>query len=167
MIWPGQPRRAMPEKVEILVLDFDGVLTDNRVWVDQDGRESVAANRSDSLRLNILREKGVQVFVISKETNPVVAARCRKLNIPYIQGEDDKETALKKLLSGQSVDPAHVVYCGNDVNDLPCFPLVGWAVAVADSVPEVVRQADFVLSRSGGHGAVRELCELILTGNQF
>jgi YrbI family 3-deoxy-D-manno-octulosonate 8-phosphate phosphatase len=167
MVWPGKPRRPMPEKIEILVMDFDGVLTDNRVWVDQDGREMVAGNRSDSLWLNMLREKGVQVFVISKETNPVVAARCRKMNIPYIQGEDDKETSLKKLLSEQGVNQAHAVYCGNDVNDLPCFPLVGWAVAVADSVPEVVRQADHVLSQSGGHGAVRELCELILTGHRF
>ena len=162
MVWPGAPRRPRPEKVELLVLDFDGVLTDNRVWVDQDGREMVAANRSDSLWLNMLREKGVQVFVISKETNPVVAARCRKMNVPYIQGEDSKATALKKLLADQNVHPAQAVYCGNDVNDLPCFPLVGWAVAVADSVPDVVRQADFVLSRTGGHGAVRELCELIL-----
>jgi N-acylneuraminate cytidylyltransferase len=167
MVWPGKPRRSMPEKVQLLVLDFDGVLTDNRVWVDQDGHESVAANRSDSLWLNILREKGVEVFVISMETNPVVAVRCRKMNIPYIQGEDDKETALKKLLLERGVDPAHAVYCGNDVNDLPCFPLVGWAVVVADSVPEVVRQADYVLTRPGGHGAVRELCELILSGNRF
>jgi len=167
MIWPGQPRRTMPGKVEILVMDFDGVLTDNRVWVDQDGRELVAANRSDSLWLNMLREKDVQVFVISKETNPVVAARCRKMNIPYIQGEDNKENALEKLLADLGIDPAHAVYCGNDINDLPCFPLVGWAVAVADSVPDVMRQADFVLSRPGGHGAVRELCELILSKNKL
>jgi YrbI family 3-deoxy-D-manno-octulosonate 8-phosphate phosphatase len=167
MIWPGQPRRALPGKVKILVLDFDGVLTDNRVWMDQNGNESVVANRSDSLWVDMLREKGVQVFVISKETNPVVAARCRKMNIPCIQGEDSKETALKKLLVEKGIDPAQAVYCGNDVNDLPCFPLVGWAVAVADSVPEVVRQADFVLNTPGGRGAVRELCEIILTGNRF
>jgi N-acylneuraminate cytidylyltransferase len=167
MVWPGRPRRTVPEKVQLLVLDFDGVLTDNRVWVDQDGRETVVANRSDSLWLNILREKGVQVFVISKETNPVVAARCRKMNIPYIQGEGDKEAALKKLLTERGVDPAHVVYCGNDVNDLPCFPLVGWAVAVADAVPDVLRQADFILSQPGGYGAVRELCESILTAGRY
>jgi len=166
MVWPGHPRRSKPEKVQLLILDFDGVLTDNRVWVDQDGREMVAANRSDSLWLNILREKGIQVYVISKETNPVVAARCRKMNIPYIQGEDDKESALKKLFVDGGFNPAHAVYCGNDENDLPCFPHVGWAVAVADASPNVLRQADFVLSRPGGHAAVRELCELILTGNR-
>jgi YrbI family 3-deoxy-D-manno-octulosonate 8-phosphate phosphatase len=165
MIWPGSPRRSMPGKVEILILDFDGVLTDNRVWVDQDGRESVVAYRSDSLWLNLLREKGVQVFVLSKETNPVVAARCRKMNIPCIQGEDNKEIALQKLLIEHGVVPENAVYCGNDVNDLPCFRLVGWAVAVADSNPEVARQADYVLSRPGGYGAVWELCEMIIAGN--
>jgi N-acylneuraminate cytidylyltransferase len=164
MVWPGAPHRPRPEKVELLVLDFDGVLTDNRVWVDQDGREMVAANRSDSYGINLLRQAGVETVVISKETNPVVTTRCRKMNIPCIQGEDNKEITLKKLMVDQGIKPAHAVYCGNDLNDLPCFPLVGWAVAVADSVPEVVRQADFVLKRPGGHGAVRELCELILAG---
>ncbi|HEX7621806.1 MAG TPA: acylneuraminate cytidylyltransferase [Anaerolineales bacterium] len=167
MVWPGGRRRALPRKIDLLVLDFDGVLTDNRVWVDQDGREMVAANRSDSLGINLLREAGVETVVISKETNPVVAARCRKMDVACIQGEDDKETALKKLLAGRGIDPANVVYCGNDSNDLPCFPLVGWAVAVADSVPEVVHEADFVLTQPGGHGAVRELCGLILSGNHL
>jgi YrbI family 3-deoxy-D-manno-octulosonate 8-phosphate phosphatase len=162
MVWPGHPRRVMPGKIQLLVLDFDGVLTDNRVWVDQDGREMVTANRSDSLGVNLLRQAGVETVVISKEINPVVAARCRKMNIACIQGEDDKEIALKKLLAERGVDPPNAVYCGNDVNDLPCFPLVGWAVAVADAMPEVVRQADYLLTRSGGGGAVRELCDLIL-----
>jgi N-acylneuraminate cytidylyltransferase len=159
---PGRRPRPMPDRVELLVLDFDGVLTDNRVWVDQDGREMVAANRSDSLWLGLLREKNIKVYVISKETNPVVAARCRKLDLPCIQGEDDKQAALEKVLRETGIDRAHTVYCGNDVNDLPCFPLVGWAVAVADAVPQVLRQADLALTKPGGHGAVRELCEMIL-----
>ncbi len=167
MVWPGRPRRSMPEKVQLLILDFDGVLTDNRVWVDQDGREMVAANRSDSLGINMLRQAGVETVIISKETNPVVAARCRKLNVPYIQGEDDKASALKKMLVERKIDASHVVYLGNDINDLPCFPLVGWAVAVADALPEVARQADYVLTRPGGRGAVRELCDLILDGGRF
>jgi N-acylneuraminate cytidylyltransferase len=168
MVWPGKARRAMPDKIELLLLDFDGVLTDNRVWVDQDGRESVAANRSDSYGIGLLRRAGVETMVISKETNPVVAARCGKMNVPFIQGEDDKATAVIKVLAERKVDPAHAIFVCNDVNDLPCFPLVGWAVAVADALPEVVRQADFVLTRSGGHAAVRELCDLILhkKGNQ-
>ena len=162
MVWPGKPPRRMPEVIRLLVLDFDGVLTDNRVWVDQDGREMVAANRSDSLGINRLRQAGVETVVISLETNPVVAARCRKMNIPWIQGENDKATALRKLLLERNVNANETVFLGNDVNDLPCFPLVGWAVAVADAMPEVVRQADSVLTRSGGQAAVRELCDLIM-----
>jgi N-acylneuraminate cytidylyltransferase len=162
MVWPGKAPRSMPEAVRLLILDFDGVLTDNRVWVDQDGREMVAANRSDSLGINRLRQAGVETVVISMETNPVVTARCRKMNIPWIQGENDKATALSKLLVERNVNASEAVFLGNDVNDLPCFPLVGWAVAVADAMPEVTRQADFILTRPGGHAAVRELCDLIM-----
>ena len=162
MVWPGKAPRRLPEKIELLVLDFDGVLTDNRVWVDQDGREMVAANRGDSYGIDLLRNMGVATVVISKETNPVVTARCKKMNVGCIQGEDDKAPALQKLLAERKIDPAHVVFCGNDLNDLPCFPLVGWAVAVADALPAVARQADYVLGRPGGYAAVRELCELIL-----
>jgi N-acylneuraminate cytidylyltransferase len=166
LVWPGPPRRPMPEDIQLLIMDFDGVLTDNRVWVDEDGQEMVAANRSDSLGLLHLRQAGLQAMVISMETNPVVAARCRKMKIPCIQGENDKATALKRLLAERGLDPQKCVFLGNDVNDLPCFPLVGWAVAVADSMPEVIEQADLVLRRRGGHAAVRELCDLILANRQ-
>jgi N-acylneuraminate cytidylyltransferase len=162
MVWPGKPPRRMPEAIRLLVIDFDGVLTDNRVWVDQDGREMVAANRSDSLGINRLRQAGVETVVISLETNPVVAARCRKMNVPWIQGENDKAAAIRKLLQERNINANEAVYLGNDVNDLPCFPLVGWAVAVADAMPEVAWQADSVLTRKGGRAAVRELCDLIL-----
>jgi N-acylneuraminate cytidylyltransferase len=162
MVWPGARRRPMPEKVELLVLDFDGVLTDNRVWVDQDGREMVAANRGDSYGIHLLRQAGVETVVLSKETNPVVAARCRKMDVACIQGQNDKASALKKLLAERKIEASRAVYVGNDVNDLPCFPLVGWSVAVADAEPEVARQADYVLRRPGGRGAVRELIDLIL-----
>jgi N-acylneuraminate cytidylyltransferase len=162
MVWPGKPPRRMPASPRLLVLDFDGVLTDNRVWVDEDGRERVAANRSDSLGINRLRQAGVETVVISTETNPVVAARCRKMNILCVQGSNDKASALRQVLRERNVDASETIFVGNDVNDLPCFPLVGWAVVVADGMPEVIRQADFVLARSGGHAAVRELCDLIL-----
>jgi YrbI family 3-deoxy-D-manno-octulosonate 8-phosphate phosphatase len=162
MVWPGSKRRPMPKNSTMLVLDFDGVLTDNRVWVDENGHESVAANRSDGFGIDLLRAAGVETVVISKEKNPVVQARCRKMNVLCLQGETDKASALRKLLIEHGMDPLDVIYCGNDINDLPCFPIGGWAVAVADALPEVTRQADFVLSKKGGHGAVRELCDLIL-----
>jgi YrbI family 3-deoxy-D-manno-octulosonate 8-phosphate phosphatase len=163
---PGQRRRPMPKQIKLVVLDFDGVLTDNRVWTDQDGREMVASNRSDSLGLGLIRSAGVQVQVISKEINPVVAARCKKIKVPCLQGVDDKASALKKLLADSKIDPACAVFVGNDLNDLPCFPVVGWSVAVADALPEVIRHADFVLTQRGGHGAVRELCDLLIRRNE-
>ncbi len=165
IVYPGRqgvPRRPMPERVELVIFDFDGVMTDNRVWVDGDGREMVAANRSDSLGLNAIRSAGIQAIVISTETNPVVAARCRKLKMEYVQGVDDKATLVRRLLEDRRIDPRQVIYLGNDTNDVPCFPLVGCAVVVADAQPAARRAADIVLGRAGGHGAVRELCDLLL-----
>lgn len=165
MVWPGKPRRPYPKRVKLLVMDFDGVVTDNRVLTDQDGKEAVMSNRSDSMGLDLLQKSGVLAFVISKETNPVVAARCKKLGIGCKQGIDDKATAFKELLAERGVAAEQVVFVGNDTNDLPCFPLAGCAVAVADSHPSVLREADQQLSLPGGYGAVRELCDLIMTIN--
>jgi N-acylneuraminate cytidylyltransferase len=137
-------------------------MTDNRVWTDSEGRETVVSDRGDGWGLARLREAGVDVVVLSTETNPVVEARCRKLSLPFVQGSADKASALKVLLAERRIDAAEVVYLGNDANDVPCFPLVGWALAVADSHPSARHQADRVLARPGGHGAVREACDLIL-----
>ena len=165
MVWPGRPRRSMPENIRLVVLDFDGVVTDNRVWTDEKGREVVAAYRSDSLIMHTMKKAGVAVIILSSETNPVVAARARKMGLDSIHGVglEDKAAVLRNLLEDRKIDPAQVVYIGNDINDLPCFDVVGWAVAVADALPEVLRAADYVLSKNGGHGAVRELCDLILS----
>ncbi len=162
IVWPGRRRRPMPPKISLLALDFDGVLTDNRVWTDETGREMVAASRGDGFGLAALQRAGVSVVVISKERNPVVAARCAKMLVRHFQGVDDKASLFRRLLAEEGFSPAETVFVGNDVNDLPVFPLAGWAVAVADAHERVRRQADFVLSRRGGHGAVRELCDLIL-----
>ena len=166
IVYPGHKRRPLPQPVELIVFDFDGVMTDNRVWVDQDGREMVAAYRSDNLGLLGLRRMGVRLIVLSTEANPVVAARCKKIKMDYIQSVDNKAARLKEYLAENQIDPAHVVYLGNDINDLPCFPLVGCAVVVADALPAARRAADIVLSRPGGHGAVRELCDLLLNRQQ-
>ena len=148
MVHPGSSKRPLPQQVDLLVLDFDGVMTDDRVWVDQDGHESVAANRRDGMGIAMLHKAGIPMVVLSTETNPVVAARCRKLNLPVIQGLSDKSAALQRLIQERQLDPAHVVYLGNDVNDLSCFPLVGCAVVVADAHPDVIPQADLVLISS-------------------
>jgi len=164
MVDPANQRRSLPSRVSMLVMDFDGVLTDNRVWVNDKGEESIAANRSDSLGLNILKEKtGIECLVISKERNLVVEARCRKMQVPVMQAVDDKAAALKKVISEKGLEPSEVIFMGNDTNDLPCFPIVGYTVAPADAHPDVARQADLVLTLTGGHGAVRELCDILLS----
>ncbi len=167
-ISPGHRRRPMPEKIDLLVLDFDGVLTDNRVWVDERGHEMVAAYRSDSLIMEKMRQAGIEVVILSSEKNPVVTARARKMGVRVIQGVglEGKGQTLRGLLAERKVDASHAAFVGNDINDLPCFEIAGWAVAVADGLPEVVRAADFVLERTGGHGAVRELCDLLLSGTR-
>jgi YrbI family 3-deoxy-D-manno-octulosonate 8-phosphate phosphatase len=157
-------RRAMPRKIELVILDFDGVITDNQVWTDQDGREMVAAYRSDSPRIKELREQGVDMMILSSEPNTVVAARAKKMGLEAIHGVglQDKGRVMREVLEKKNVKAENVVYVGNDLNDLPCFEVAGWSVAVADAFPEIIRKADYVLSKPGGHGAVRELCEIIL-----
>jgi len=155
-------KRPLPNPLRLVVLDFDGVLTDNRVWVDEQGHEMVAANRSDSMGLKLLRQAGVEVMVLSTEVNPVVSARCQKLRLPVLQGVEDKVTALRQVLAERSIEPREVIFMGNDINDTPCFPLVGCAVVPADAQPAAQQVADIILTRPGGHGAVRELCDMIL-----
>ena len=152
--------------VDAVVTDFDGVHTDDAVDVGADGRETVRVTRTDGLGVALLRAAGVPFLVLSTETHPVVAARARKLGVPVLQGVDDKAAALKGWLDEHRLDPARVAYLGNDVNDLACLELVGWPVAVGDAAPSVRRAARLVLSRRGGAGAVRELCDHVLTARQ-
>ena len=164
MISPGRKHRPMPETIRMIITDFDGVITDGRVWTDENGKETVAASRSDSMRVRQLHERGIEVMILSSEVNHVVKARAEKMGVEAIHGLglNEKGAALKNFLSEKNIDPAQVIYVGNDFNDLPCFEIVGWAVAVADAYPDVIRAADHVLSRRGGYGAVRVLCDLIL-----
>jgi len=164
MVSPGRKRRPMPKIIKMIITDFDGVITDGRVWTDENGRETVAASRSDSMRVRQLRERGIQVMILSSEVNPVVKARAEKMGVEAIHGLglNEKGRALQKFLAEKDLDPAHIIYVGNDFNDLPCFEIAGWAVAVGDAYPEVIRAADYVLSRPGGYGAIRELSDLVL-----
>jgi len=154
--------RGWPSPIELLVFDFDGVFTDNRVLVLQDGREAVVCNRGDGMGLSMLRDKGLPMAVLSTEVNPVVDARCKKLKLECRHGLADKRSALVQLAREKNVDLKRVVYVGNDVNDLGCMEAAGFAIVVADAHPLAIAKADYVLSRSGGGGAVRELCDLLL-----
>jgi YrbI family 3-deoxy-D-manno-octulosonate 8-phosphate phosphatase len=167
MVTPGTifiGKRPMPERIDLVICDFDGVITDNRVWVDQDGKESVAAYRSDSIRVKDLQALGIEVMILSSEPNMVVAARAKKMGVEAVHGIGihEKGRAMRQVLEQKKVNAENVIYVGNDINDLPCFEIAGWCVAVADAYPEVIQAADHVLSKSGGHGALRELCDLIL-----
>lgn len=166
VVRPQRPPYNLPVQIDLIVLDFDGVLTDNRVWVDQHGLERVAAHRGDGMGVAQLKRAGYEVVILSTETNPVVSARAAKLQVAVHQGIEEKGAALKALLAEKKIEPDNVIYVGNDVNDLPCFPLVGCAVAVADAHPDVLAQADLVLKAKGGYGAVRELSDLILSLKQ-
>jgi N-acylneuraminate cytidylyltransferase len=162
IVYPGKRPRSLPEKVSLVVFDFDGVMTDDRVWVNQDGIESVAANRRDGMGIELLLKAGFKSVIISSEPNPVVAARAEKIGLPYFYGVEDKASLLKRYLEKENISQEETVYVGNDINDLPCFPIVACAVVVADAHPKARQKADLILSRPGGHGAVREICDILL-----
>jgi YrbI family 3-deoxy-D-manno-octulosonate 8-phosphate phosphatase len=147
--------------VRLLVLDFDGVMTDNRVILNEDGMEAVCCNRSDGFGLARLRELGVEVLVITSERVGIAKARCRKLGIVCVSGCHDKLSTLKSLVAERSLEPAQVAYVGNDLNDLDCMKWVGISIAVNDALAAVRAVASVVTRHSGGFGAVREVCDLI------
>ncbi|MGP4112902.1 cytidylyltransferase domain-containing protein [Streptomyces sp. 4N509B] len=150
------------DDVDAVVLDFDGTQTDDRVYVDSEGRETVAVHRGDGLGIAALRRAGLPLLILSTEENPVVAARARKLRVPVMHGVDRKDLALKQWCEEQGIAPERVLYAGNDVNDLPCFDLVGWPVAVATAHDVVRGAARAVTSAPGGAGAIREIASWIL-----
>jgi N-acylneuraminate cytidylyltransferase len=156
-----QKINLLPSPIAALVLDFDGVFTDNKVIVFQDGREAVVCDRSDGWGLAQLKKLGLPILVLSTEQNAVVQARCDKLGIPCRHGLQDKLLALNEWLNERGLDRAQVVYVGNDLNDLECMKAVGCAVAVADARPEVLSAARIILKSNGGQGAIRELAEMI------
>ena len=154
--------------VHTIVFDFDGVFTDNKVLVDQDGRESVSCDRGDGLGFDLLRafiQKNnwdLQYFILSKEVNPVVSARGHKIQVDCIQAMSDKAGHLKKYLINNNLDSDGLVYLGNDINDLAAMQIAGFSIAPVDSHPLVLNQADLVLPRKGGDGFVREFIEMLI-----
>ncbi|WP_030872308.1 N-acylneuraminate cytidylyltransferase [Streptomyces sp. NRRL S-37] len=155
---------ALPtaDDIDAVVLDFDGTQTDDRVLIDSDGREFVSVHRGDGLGIAALRRSGLRLLILSTEQNPVVAARARKLRLPVLHGIDRKDLALKQWCEEQGIAPERVLYVGNDVNDLPCFALVGWPVAVASAHDVVRGAARAVTTLPGGDGAIREIAGWIL-----
>ncbi len=153
---------TLAKQVQMIVFDFDGVFTDNRVLVLQDGSEGVFCTRADGFGLEAVRNLGIHLMVLSKEKNPVVSARCRKLKLPCIQGIDNKSEVLIQEAGKLGIPLENVAYMGNDINDLECLRLIGLPACVSDSFPDVIDASLYVAKAKGGQGAVREFCDYIV-----
>ncbi len=149
-------------RIAVIIFDFDGVFTDNRVIVVETGKEAVICNRSDGLGVRMLRDRNIPMLILSTETNPVVAQRARKLGLEWIQGVPDKKAALLSYCNEKGFDIKNVMYVGNDLNDYEAMRVVGFPVAPGDAHPKIRALAKTVLHKKGGEGAVAELAERLI-----
>ncbi len=151
--------RAIIARLRLVVFDFDGVFTDNAVYVSEDGAESVRCWRGDGMGLRKLERLGLRLLVVSTEPNPVVGARCRKLALACVQGCADKRAALIEQAAAREISLQDAAYVGNDINDAECLRAVALPILVADAAPAVRSLARWTTSARGGYGAVREVCD--------
>ena len=152
---------ARARRIRLLGMDFDGVMTDNTVFVFEDGREAVRCSRLEGYGLRRLLAAGTDAVIVSTESNGVVNARARKLKVACVQDVPDKVAAMTELMMARGLDWTDVAFIGNDVNDLDVLQRVGLSVIVADAHDDVAHHGFFRTTRKGGDGAVRELCDAI------
>ena len=152
--------RKIIRKIRLVAFDFDGVFTDNMVYVFEDGSEAVRCSRGDGIGLQKLKRLGIEAVIISTESNPVVSARARKLKIRCMQDCSDKRKALEDIAKEKGVSLSEVAFVGNDINDLECLTKVGLPIVVNDAHQDVISIARYQTMHSGGYGAVREVCDL-------
>lgn len=148
--------------IKAVIFDFDGVITNNLVHLDENGTETVVCSRSDGMGIQMLRAAGIQLLILSKEQNQVVTSRGKKLEVEVIQGCDNKRERLEKWLTEHHLQPSEVVYMGNDINDRECMEYVGLSVAPADAHLAVDTATMWKTNAKGGYGAVRELADALL-----
>jgi YrbI family 3-deoxy-D-manno-octulosonate 8-phosphate phosphatase len=149
------------QKIRLVAFDFDGVFTDNMVYVLQDGTEAVRCNRGDGIGLQKLTKLGIEAVIISTESNPVVSARAHKLKIRCLQDCQNKQATLETIAQELSISLDEIAFIGNDVNDLGCLTKVGLPIVVNDAHQDVIALARYQTRNPGGYGAVREVCDLI------
>jgi len=149
-------------RIRLVAFDFDGVFTDNMVYVFENGTEAVRCTRADGIGLQKLRQIGIDSVIISTEANPVVSARARKLKIDCVQNCKDKRGVLEDRIARTGISLNQVAFVGNDINDLPCLACAGLPIVVKDAHPDVIPVARYQTKNPGGHGAVREVCDLIV-----
>ena len=152
--------RDIIDKIRLIAFDFDGVFTDNMVYVLEDGTEAVRCFRSDGIGLQKLKRLGIESVIISTEANPVVSARARKLKMRCIQDCQDKRAALEEIAREIGITLNEVAFVGNDINDRACLECVALPIVVQDAFEDVVPLALYQTKRPGGRGAVREICDL-------
>jgi YrbI family 3-deoxy-D-manno-octulosonate 8-phosphate phosphatase len=149
------------QKPKILFTDFDGCLTDDRVWLNQEGEEFVAANRKDGLAIKRLKNLGIQVVITSTETNKVVLARGNKMGVEVLQGLADKAESIEQYLKQNNLSWNDVWYIGNDVNDLGAIRKAKFSICPSDAVKAVKKEVDLKLKTKGGYGVLSELATLL------
>lgn len=150
-------------RIRLVAFDIDGVFTDGRFYLSDEGIESKAFDTQDGYGIRRLLDAGIAVAVLSGRQSEAVEKRMSELGVPYVvQGCGDKVAALNKIIATLNISAAACAYAGDDIPDLPLLDHVGFAIAVANAVPALHSQCDYSTSASGGHGAVREICELIL-----
>ena len=154
---------ARAKRIKLLLMDCDGVLTDGRLWLMADGDEQKTFHARDGQGISLLQRAGLKTGIITGRTSSAVERRAQDLKMPYVrQQAKDKIKALDEILGEAGVSADECAYIGDDVADIPVMHRVGLAVAVADAVPETKQAAHYVTELKGGHGAVREVCDLIL-----
>ena len=154
-------RRAA--RVKLLLMDCDGVLTDGRIWILENGEDQKAFHTRDGLGIDLLHRAGLKSGIISGRLSSALERRAQSLGVSYLwQGRDDKRRAFADTLAQAQVTGEEVAFVGDDLTDLPLMVQAGFAVAVADAVAEVKAHAHYVTTLKGGKGAVREVVELIL-----
>ena len=146
-------------KVDAFIFDFDGVLTNNLIYLDENGTEHVSCSRADGLAFDVLRKLNKPVYILSTETNLVVKSRAKKLKVPVLQGICDKVEALKELSSVKGYDLKNILYVGNDLNDYHVMQTCGYSACPKDSHKMIKSIATVILKTRGGNGVVRDLLE--------
>lgn len=161
---PDERLLSKMRKVKLLILDVDGVLTDGKIIIDDAGLESKQFDVRDGHGLKLLMRSGIAVALLTGRRSRVVEHRAADLGVTEVcQGVWNKAEAFPGILERCKLSPEETAYVGDDVVDIPLLRRVGFSVAVADAVPEARKVADYVTKRPGGGGAVREICEMILT----
>ena len=158
---------ARAAKIRLVAFDVDGTLTDGRLWMAEDGREIKAFHVHDGLGIKRLRDRGIEVALISARVSHAVELRAEQLGIDHVyQGKRDKLGCLQDLLRASGLSPEQACYVGDDAPDLAPMSVCGFSVAVADARPEVLAATHWHTRARGGQGAAREVCDLILAAQR-